>query len=297
MVNSDNTAKEKIKPIVIEEFSELDVFSTEEMENAEFATFEELNPEFFATSYETDSYPDCILTDERIILKRLASIYRDYAGAKCMLDVGCGPVPTHIVSAAPWVEEIHMADYLQANIDRLSLWINNEPGARDWSSYIQYSLDMEGVSSNIGLLTREALIRQKVTKLSLCDLRASYPLGTKNTYSLVTCFYSTEQAARTEIEWFQVMANLGSLVESRGNLVCSFVRNADFYVVMKRLSEDKRDRVPVKIPIVPVNEQNVTKALRLNGFDPASIDIETHNCPGMESEGLCEIIIVRAQKK
>lgn len=40
------------------------------------------------------------------------------------IDIGCGPTVHHAFPLAPFIREIHLADYLPANLAEVRLWLD-----------------------------------------------------------------------------------------------------------------------------------------------------------------------------
>lgn len=155
--------------------------------------------------------------DERFVMSFLAREYATLPGGGALLEVGCGPVIHHVLSAAPRVAHIDMADYREDNLGEIRKWIARAPGAHSWRRFTRLALELEGEEpSDASIAAREDLLRTRIRRVTTCDLRRAHPFGRPCTYPTVACFYTTEQASSTREEWATVFANLAGLVAGGG---------------------------------------------------------------------------------
>lgn len=231
--------------------------------------------------------------DDQALISFLTERYSLLKGKPVLLEIGCGPVVNHILSAAPYVSEIHMADYRSDSLQQIQKWLDEAPDAHDWHRFTRYVLKLEGVIdiSNEDVRKRELLLRASITKLLRCDIRQAKPLGYAKRYAAVACFYTTEQASSTIEEWHSVMRNLASLVEPGGDLFTCAMGNCEYYI----LYDGKGN--PKKYPVPRLAEDDFRKALSDSGFDPENMLIRYQKLEGQESEGVFGVILVHARKK
>ena len=229
--------------------------------------------------------------DDQALMKFLATEYAKLEHAPVLLEVGCGPVINHILSAAPHVSAIDMADYRADNLEEISKWRARTHGAHDWSKFIRFALASEGKKSDqIDVLAREDLTRGKIRNLRRCDLRQPTPLGSPVSYAAVSCFYTTEQASSNLEEWQRVFANLANLVEAGGTLLCCAVGFTDHYILYDATGTSHRYPVPYLTP------DNFAAALIQNGFDMSRSTVHYTPLSGQETEGVYGVILVSARK-
>ncbi|KAF6299399.1 phenylethanolamine N-methyltransferase [Rhinolophus ferrumequinum] len=57
---------------------------------------------------------------------------------RTLIDIGSGPTIYQLLSACAHFEDITMTDFLEVNRQELELWLREEPGAFDWSTYSQH---------------------------------------------------------------------------------------------------------------------------------------------------------------
>ena len=88
-----------------------------------------------------------------------------------LLDFGGGPVIVNLVSAAPKVHRIVVAEYTEANRNAMRLWINGNTDAYDWSPYIKYIVkDLEGNVNKETPSFRMQELKQKIKSIVPGDI-------------------------------------------------------------------------------------------------------------------------------
>ena len=109
-------------------------------------------------------------------------------------------------------------------------------------------------------------MRRLITKVMLCDAQDANPLKPNHfTYDLVTAHHCTDVAATNPHEWFQVIKNVSTLVRPGGYLLLSVTTGSTHYTV--------GDKVFRCVDLTPAE---IEQGLRLSGYDPGSININTH---------------------
>lgn len=63
---------------------------------------------------------------------------------RTLIDVGSGPTIYQLLSACDHFEEVVATDFLEVNREELQRWVRGEPGAFDWSPFIQHVCKIEG---------------------------------------------------------------------------------------------------------------------------------------------------------
>lgn len=220
------------------------------------------NPqEYLRQYYSQDFIPD----DEEAIQQRLVAFLkrsgRTFARA---IDVGCGPTVHLHTALAPYVGQLHLADYLPENLRTVEQWLCDEPGAHNWDLNIKYVLELETEKpvSEPDVKARKQLMRQKVTALKHCDVRQTQPLGEDAAYDLVFSAYCVDAATDSKPKWRNYVANLLSLCGGTVFMVSS--RNAEQYQVADK-----------SFPEAHVDEADIAQAFIAAGFDSSRTKIET----------------------
>ncbi len=230
--------------------------------------------------------------DEKLLMEFLAGEYAGLDGATSLLEVGCGPVVNHVLSAAPHVPELHMADLRADNLAEVEAWRDGADGAHDWRRFTRFALRAEGrEADDAAVEAREREVRAKIRSIRTCDLRQEHPLGEPVSFGAVACFYTTEQASRTRDEWRVVFANLSRLVAPGGRLLCCAIGSTDHYVLYDAAG------TALRYPVPELHAVDFAEALVANGFDDEASTVVARPITGQEAEGVHEVILVSARKR
>ena len=97
------------------------------------------------SEYLTDYYSE-VEPDERATIAYFVEAMRHTEPGRPVLLFGVGPTLHHVFLAANGASEIHLADYLPANLTEIARWIDRDPGAHDWRPFVRYTLECEGHS-------------------------------------------------------------------------------------------------------------------------------------------------------
>jgi hypothetical protein len=153
--------------------------------------------------------------------------------ARPVLLFGVGPTLHHVFLAAEHASEIHLADYLPANLEEIRRWIDRDPRAHDWRPFVRYTLMCEGDPDPSGadVTRREELTRSRITRLLPADARRAHPLGEPATYATVISAYCADSATADRAEWAAFMDRISGLVAPGGTFVTAALRRARHYVV------------------------------------------------------------------
>ncbi|MBS1121111.1 MAG: hypothetical protein H6Q90_3339 [Deltaproteobacteria bacterium] len=227
-----------------------------------------------AQSYLKDYYSvDSVADDEAFMYKFIADGLRTIGRVfPAGIEVGCGPVLHHAAQTVPWLQRLDMADFQEANLAELRKWLSQDPGAHDWSVFLNAKngvLEAEG-SHRTTLDKREALLRERV-KLMPCDLRNPQPLGRPATYPFVSAFYCLEWVEPTLAGWQQTMRYVMSMVEPGGWFLVVGVCDTTYCNIGGR-----------PFPSAAVSTDDVRKSLLEFGMDPSSVKVA--HTPGLAPE-------------
>lgn len=229
--------------------------------------------------------------DEQVVMRFLAEEYAKLDGQPALLEIGCGPIVNHVLSAVPSVSEIHMADLRDDNLEEIRKWKKGDPDAHSWVRFTRFALEVEGRdATDEAVEKREREARQKITRISTCDLRRPHPLGQPAQYPVVCCFYTTEQASRDRDEWAEVFANLAGLVAPGGKLFCCAIGHTDHYVLYGEDGTAYRYAVP------ELTAEDFAVELDRLGFDLGQREVRYEPLSGQENEGVYGVILVAATR-
>jgi hypothetical protein len=252
----------------------------------------------FSRDYLRTFYSDGPTPDELAVFDFLVRHYPRMGSSRAMIEVGCGPAVHHVLPAVPYVSEIHMADFLEENLEHVLAWREGRSDAHDWQAFTRLTLTLEGRSAAEGeVALREGELRKRMTAFLRCDLRGDPPLGQHVSYAVVGCFYCTEVvgcsdlASASKDEWRRVLRRVTDLVAPGGHLFLSALKESRFYALY---SADGTTR---RLPTTFLTEQDFHETLPGFGFDMRETIIESRDFSGQEAEGLHGVILVAGRKR
>jgi hypothetical protein len=192
-----------------------------------FASFE---TDWVPREYLADYYSG-VEPDERATIAFFADAMRQVQDGEPILLFGVGPTLHHVFLAAGRASEIHLADYLPANLAEIRRWLERDPTAHDWRAFVRYTLECEGLASPTDeeITQREELTRAKVTRLLEVDGRHERPLPDR--YSTVISAYCADSATGDRATWEPFMTHIAGLVRPGGVLVTAALRRCRSYRV------------------------------------------------------------------
>ena len=84
--------------------------------------------------------------DERATIAFFVDAMRHAEPGQPVLLFGVGPTLHHVFLTAVTAAEIHLAEYLPANLHEIERWLAGAPEAHDWRPFVEYTLECEGVT-------------------------------------------------------------------------------------------------------------------------------------------------------
>ncbi|MEQ1951221.1 guanitoxin biosynthesis pre-guanitoxin forming N-methyltransferase GntF [Mesorhizobium sp. CN2-181] len=246
-------------------------------------------------SFEADWRPGAYLAeyygrveeDERETIAFFVRAMSASATYEPILFVGVGPTLHHVFLAGETASEIHLGEYLQANLDEVRRWLCRQDGAHDWRPFVEYTLQCEGMAqpSDADIDIREWLVRQKTRKLFRCDLRQPHPVGERRRYNTVVSAYCADSATGSKDEWAAFMQRIIGLVRPGGTLLTAALWNCHSY------------RVGGKVfPSPGIEEEDLFAALA-PAFGEDGIVIRTHKLADAPTKGYQGILLACATRK
>ena len=220
-----------------------------------YASFDrDWNPARYLADYYRTVEPDELAT-----IAFLVDALRHADRDRPVLFFGVGPTMHHVFAAAELASEIHLGDYLPANLAEIQRWLDRAPGAHDWRPFIRHTLRCEGVvdPSDAEVAARADLTRAKVTRLVHVDARHAQPWR----YATVVSAYCADSATDDLATWRRYMRNITGLVRPGGLFVTAALHRCRGYTVGGRL-----------FPSANVGETDLRDALRPT-FDPVRIEL------------------------
>ncbi len=185
--------------------------------------------------------------------------------------------------------EIHLAEYLPANLQAIERWLTAAPDAHDWSPFVGYTLECEGVAGPTDgqVRDREAVVRSKVTALLGGDARCADPLGGRGSppYGVVISAYCADSATADKATWETYMRNIAGLVRPGGLFVTAALRHSTGYVVGGKT-----------FPSASVDEADLRRVLEPD-FDWDDGVIEVNDLSAHRSHGYTSIILASVRRR
>jgi NNMT/PNMT/TEMT family protein len=241
-------------------------------------------------SFDTDwvprdylaDYYSVVEPDEQETIAFFVEAMKDAELGKPVLFFGTGPTLHHVFLAAPSASEIHLADYLPANLQEIERWRTRDPAAHDWRAFVRYTLKCEGLRAPTDeeITQREELTRSKITRLLQVDARRPVPLD--QPYATVISAYCADSATDDRATWETLMANIIGLVGPGGLFITAALRGCRSYLV-----GDKR------FPSANVDEHDMRHVLAA-GFSPR---VHVRHLQGHEAQGYSSVVLADARRR
>ena len=233
-----------------------------------YASFDtEWEPGAYLKEYYSEIEPE-----ERETIAFFVDAMKDADRTQPALVFGVGPTLHHVFLAAEKVSEIHLGEYLPANLHEIERWLGRDPEAHDWRRFVEYTLECEGLDRPAPeeITFREEMTRARITDLLHVDLRAENPLGVENTrqYATVISAYCANSATGDKAEWATYMQRIAGLVRPGGMLLVAALRRSRGYVVGgKTFPSADIDETDLQAVLEPrFGRRNLTiQACKLNG--------------------------------
>ena len=244
------------------------------------------------SSFDTDWVPREYLADyyrvlepdERETIAFFADAMKEAPAGEAVLVFGTGPTLHHVFLAAPKASEIHLADYLPANLEEIERWRTRDPAAHDWRDFVRYTLECEGLTAptDEDITRREELTRSKITRLLQVDARRPVPLDQR--YATVISAYCADSATDDRATWETLMANITGLVGPGGLFITAALRRCRSYLV-----GDKQ------FPCANVDEHDLRRVLAA-GFSPR-VSVRDLQGQGHEAQGYSSVVLAHARRR
>lgn len=244
-------------------------------------------------SFDTDwvpaeylaSYYRAVEPDEIATIAFFVEAMRHAERGQPVLFFGVGPTLHHVFAAAEVASEIHLGDYLPANLREIQRWIDREPDAHDWRPFVRHTLRCEGIScpTDEDVAAREDLVRGKITALIRVDGRHARPVDRR--YATVVSAYCADSATDDRPTWQLLMRHITGLVQPGGLFVTAALRRCRGYLVAGRT-----------FPSADVDEHDLRAVLRPE-FGPLDGSIEVRQVAQESSHGYSAIVLCWARKR
>ncbi|MBL8345984.1 MAG: hypothetical protein JNN03_11120 [Rubrivivax sp.] len=208
------------------------------------------------------------------------------------LVFGVGPTVHHLLPLAPHVRELHVADYLDSNLEHVRRWLRRDSGAHDWRAFGRHVLRGEGACDvgEAAVAQRERLVRARVTRCLLADAAHERPLfmsaaSTREAprYDVVLSCFCAESATGDKAVWRRYVRNIVRLLAPGGLFITAALRRCTAYRVGS-----------AHFASADIDEHELTDALLAAGVEGASLEIEVHRVGLRERLGYDSIVLAAA---
>ena len=152
-----------------------------------------------------------------------------------MLEFGGGPVITPLISAAPYVDQITFAAYLENERKEVELWKHRKEGAHDWSSHFKYVVnEVENIAGNDAWREREEMLRNRISVIVPCDALGNDPLPIKQEpFEIISTSICLEAACTSYLQYKEAVKRLIGLLKPGGFSLMAVPERTTFYKVGK----------------------------------------------------------------
>ncbi|XP_060111240.1 phenylethanolamine N-methyltransferase [Heteronotia binoei] len=175
---------------------------------------------------------------------------------RTLVDIGTGPTIYQLLSACDFFEEIVATDYLEVNRDVIRSWVRGEePGAFDWSPYIQHVCKIEGKGEP--WKEKEQKLKKKLKKIFPIDVHQPNPLGSllgQPADALVSSF-CLEAVSPDRQSFDRALQNVTTLLKPGGHFLMIGALEESYYLAGE-----------AKLRVVPVKEADVREAFAKSGY-------------------------------
>ncbi|KAI1230347.1 hypothetical protein IHE44_0010315 [Lamprotornis superbus] len=174
---------------------------------------------------------------------------------RTLIDVGSGPTIYQLLSACDHFEEIVATDYLAVNREELARWARGEPGAFDWSPFIQHVCKIEGRGEP--WQDKERRLRERLRRILPIDVHRPEPLGAplRPPADALLSAFCLEAVSPDRAAFVRALAHVGNLLRPGGHALLLGALGESFYLAG-----------PARLPVVPLQESDVREALAAAGF-------------------------------
>lgn len=218
---------------------------------------------YLNSRYSTASHP--LFTPH---LPHLHNVYKTLGANKNLkiLEVGSGPSISNIISAAPYASEIVLAEYTENNRRVLQQWLDREPQAFDWTTFMKHVVvDVEGGEEK-DVAVREERIRSSVKAVIPCDVTKDplLPQQYIGQYDIVQSMLCLDAACQTEEEYSAAIKRLTQVLKPDGKLILYSVERDTTHLKTGYLVGDKL------FECVDISKGFITESLTAIGFSDIS---------------------------
>ncbi|XP_072342742.1 nicotinamide N-methyltransferase-like [Scyliorhinus torazame] len=165
------------------------------------------------------------------VLTNLVKTFSSGPKFRTLLEIGCGPCLHLALTASGHAEQIVVSDFASNNRQEIELWLQNDPGAFDWSPIAKYVCELEGDREK--WTEKEKKLRDSIKQVLKCDVHQTnplHPVELEPADCLVTSL-CLEAACKDKAAYCAALRNVTSLLKPGGVLILISVLNESYYIV------------------------------------------------------------------
>jgi hypothetical protein len=250
-----------------------------------YASFDtEWEPGAYLSEYYSKIEPE-----ERETIAFFVDAMKEADRTQPALVFGVGPTLHHVFLAAEKVSEIHLGEYLPANLHEIERWLGRDPEAHDWRPFVAYTLECEGLDRPAPeeITFREEMTRARITNLLHVDLRLENPLASESPrqYATVISAYCADSATGDKAEWATYMQRIAGLVRPGGMLLVAALRRSRGYVVAGKT-----------FPSANIDEADLQAVLEPK-FGRGNVTIQACEIDGPTAKGYSGVVLACASAR
>ena len=169
------------------------------------------------------SLPEQTLTMHEFTMQKLHEHFQSVQAAKPgtefkVLDYGCGPVISNVISAARVASEIVLAEYTEEGRTAVRMWLEKNPNSFNWSPFHKYVVQTLEGGSVQAAEEREKRLRSIVKAVVECDATQDPPIvdGYQGPYDAVIACLCLTTATKTIDEFVKAVHKVSALIKPGG---------------------------------------------------------------------------------
>ena len=197
-------------------------------------------------------YYSAVEKENAFLLDFFHTTYYKFPKNGSLIEIGGGPTLYQLISASEVVKDITFTEFHPANLEACKAWLEKGKSAFDWSPFLEYVKNLEGIN-DIDIL--EKRMREKIIRLIPCDLFSENPIWKKEKFDIMSINFCAESITNTQKDFEKVMKNSLSLLKDGGHLVMTSLEGANYYRVGKR-----------NFPAYPITESYLLNFFKKNNF-------------------------------
>ena len=241
-------------------------------------------------SFDTDWVPRDYLADyyrvvepdERETIAYFADAMKEAAAGEAVLLFGTGPTLHHVFLAAPKASEIHLADYLPANLEEIERWRTRDPARPRLARLRPLHARMRRTHGPDRRGRHAARGAHALQDHAAARGRRTPPGPLDEDYATVISAYCADSATDDRAIWETLMANITGLVGPGGLFITAALRRCRSYVVGDR-----------RFPSANVDEHDLRRVLA-PGF---SARVQVRELQGHEAQGYSSVVLADARRR